>query len=79
MKAIRLNGDTTRNFRVTIVKDRETRQNKGVAFILFLSPDDALRAIDAFNGKEVWLLRDNDEKEFFSNVYSVVIWTNIKM
>ena len=48
-----LNGDTTLNFRVTIVKDRDTRQNKGVAFILFLSPDDARRAIHAFNGKEV--------------------------
>jgi U11/U12 small nuclear ribonucleoprotein SNRNP31 len=40
-------------FRVTIVKDRETRQNKGVAFILFLSNDDAIRAIEAFDGKEV--------------------------
>ncbi|CAF0905413.1 unnamed protein product [Adineta ricciae] len=40
--------------KVTIVKDRETRQNKGVAFILFLSSDDALRAIDAFNGKELY-------------------------
>ncbi|UJR09981.1 hypothetical protein I4U23_014205 [Adineta vaga] len=39
--------------KVTIVKDRETRQNKGVAFILFLSSDDALRAVEAFNGKEL--------------------------
>jgi U11/U12 small nuclear ribonucleoprotein SNRNP31 len=38
---------------VTIVKDRETRQNKGVAFILFLEKDDAIRAIEAFNGREV--------------------------
>jgi U11/U12 small nuclear ribonucleoprotein SNRNP31 len=40
-------------FRVTIIKDHETRRSKGVAFILFLSKDDAIQAIEAFNGKEV--------------------------
>lgn len=39
---------------MTIVKDRKTRLSKGVAFILFLSNDDAVRAIEAFNGKEVY-------------------------
>ncbi|CAF1332798.1 unnamed protein product [Adineta steineri] len=39
--------------KVTIVKDRETRQSTGVAFILFLSQDEATRAIEAFNGKEL--------------------------
>ncbi|CAF1138302.1 unnamed protein product [Rotaria sordida] len=39
--------------KVTIVKDHKTRQSKGVAFIQFLLKDDALRVIDAFNGKQL--------------------------
>ena len=64
--------------RVTIVKDRETRQNKGVAFILFLSNDDALRAIEGFNGKEVCVCAGYsflNLKDFLL----IVKWTNIEM
>ncbi|CAF1019453.1 unnamed protein product [Rotaria magnacalcarata] len=39
--------------KVTIVKDPETRRSKGVAFIQFFSKDDAIRAIEVFNGKEL--------------------------
>ena len=42
-----------RHRRVTIVKDRQTRQSKGVAFILFLNKEDAVRAVAAFDGREV--------------------------
>jgi U11/U12 small nuclear ribonucleoprotein SNRNP31 len=52
-------------FRVTIVKDRKTRQSKGVAFILFLSKDDATRAIEAFNGKDVYYQNCNNRFEIF--------------
>jgi U11/U12 small nuclear ribonucleoprotein SNRNP31 len=52
-------------FRVTIIKDRQTRQSKGVAFILFLSKEDALRAIEAFNGKEVYRAYFPDESKKF--------------
>ena len=43
--------------RVTIIKDRETRLSKGVAFILFLSKEEANRAIEGFNGKEVCVIK----------------------
>ncbi|XP_067933497.1 zinc finger CCHC-type and RNA-binding motif-containing protein 1-like [Watersipora subatra] len=33
--------------KVTIVKDRDKRRSKGVAFILFLSPDEARAAVSA--------------------------------
>ncbi|CAF3217993.1 unnamed protein product [Rotaria sp. Silwood2] len=39
--------------KVTIVKDHETRQSKGIAFIEFLLKDDAIRAIEAFNDREL--------------------------
>ncbi|CAF4712126.1 unnamed protein product, partial [Rotaria socialis] len=39
--------------KVTIVKDPETRRSKGVAFIQLFSKDDAIRAIEVFNGKEL--------------------------
>ena len=35
--------------RVTIVKDKDTRRSKGVAFILFLQPDEAWTAVRAVN------------------------------
>lgn len=37
--------------RVTILKDRITRRSKGVAFILFVSKNDALSAAKTMNGK----------------------------
>ena len=40
-------------FRVTVVKDRVTRESKGIAFVLFLTPEDALKCVEEFNGTEV--------------------------
>jgi U11/U12 small nuclear ribonucleoprotein SNRNP31 len=37
--------------KVTVVKDRATRQSKGVAFVLFASQEDAKRAVEAMDGK----------------------------
>ncbi|GMP68645.1 hypothetical protein CsSME_00028197 [Camellia sinensis var. sinensis] len=37
--------------KVTILKDRLTRQSRGVAFVLFVSRDEALAAARAVNGK----------------------------
>ncbi|XP_021897705.1 U11/U12 small nuclear ribonucleoprotein 31 kDa protein [Carica papaya] len=37
--------------RVTVLKDRETRQSRGVAFVLFVSRDDALKAARTMDGK----------------------------
>jgi U11/U12 small nuclear ribonucleoprotein SNRNP31 len=40
--------------RVTIVKDKETRESKGVAFILYVDRTSAHRAITALNRKELF-------------------------
>jgi len=40
--------------RVTVVKDRITRKSKGVAFILFLNPDDAKTCVQEINLKEMF-------------------------
>ncbi|XP_052184653.1 U11/U12 small nuclear ribonucleoprotein 31 kDa protein [Diospyros lotus] len=37
--------------KVTVVKDRHTRQSRGVAFVLFVSRDDALAAARGVDGK----------------------------
>ncbi|XP_024402537.1 U11/U12 small nuclear ribonucleoprotein 31 kDa protein isoform X2 [Physcomitrium patens] len=37
--------------KVTIVKDKQTRESKGVAFILYASRDDAHAAVKTMNGK----------------------------
>ena len=37
--------------KVTVVKDRHTRQSKGVAFVLFTSQEDAKKAVEAMDGK----------------------------
>ncbi|KAJ3693109.1 hypothetical protein LUZ60_012204 [Juncus effusus] len=37
--------------RVTVVKDRSTRLSKGVAFVLFVSRHDAVKAVEQMNGK----------------------------
>ena len=39
--------------RVTIMKDKDTRKSKGVAFILFLDKDSALNCTRAINNKQV--------------------------
>ncbi|PRP81022.1 hypothetical protein PROFUN_11174 [Planoprotostelium fungivorum] len=39
--------------KVTIMRDKETRKSRGVAFVLFLTAEDAAHAITAMNGKEV--------------------------
>lgn len=44
---------TVKHFRVTVLKDRETRKSKGVAFILFLKKEDALKCATETNGKQV--------------------------
>ena len=40
-------------FRVTIVKDKDTRKNKGVAFIMFLTRDDAHKCCRSVNNTQV--------------------------
>ncbi|XP_076912455.1 U11/U12 small nuclear ribonucleoprotein 31 kDa protein-like [Bidens hawaiensis] len=37
--------------KVTIVKDRVTRASRGVAFVLFVARDDAVKAVEGINGK----------------------------
>ncbi len=39
---------------MTIVKDKHTRQSKGVAFVLFVDRNSAHRAIHALNAKELF-------------------------
>ena len=39
--------------RVTIVRDKVTRDSKGVAFLLFAKREDAHKAVRAMNRKEV--------------------------
>ena len=43
-------------FRVTIVKDKDTRQSKGVAFVLFLDRESAHNCARAVNNKQVSLI-----------------------
>ncbi|KAL1139537.1 hypothetical protein AAG570_006520 [Ranatra chinensis] len=40
--------------KVTIVKDKVKRQSKGVAFVLFLNRDEAVKSVEAVNGKEMF-------------------------
>lgn len=40
--------------RVTVVKDKETRKSKGVAFVLFVQRDSAYKAIKSLNGRELF-------------------------
>ncbi|XKL64451.1 hypothetical protein PGB90_004537 [Kerria lacca] len=39
--------------KVTILKDKKTRESKGVAFILFLKEEDAINCASLFEGKTV--------------------------
>ena len=41
-------------YRVTIVKDREMRESKGVAFVLYVDRTSAHKAITALNRKELF-------------------------
>ncbi len=41
------------NLRVTIVREKETRKSKGIAFVLFSKREDALKAIEGVNETEV--------------------------
>lgn len=40
-------------YRVTIVKDKDTRRSKGVAFVLFLDRESARNCVRAVNNKQV--------------------------
>ncbi|CAG9854327.1 unnamed protein product [Phyllotreta striolata] len=40
--------------KVTVLKDQATRKSKGVAFIQFLSQDDALKCVEETNSKELF-------------------------
>ncbi|XP_070559019.1 zinc finger CCHC-type and RNA-binding motif-containing protein 1-like [Ptychodera flava] len=40
--------------KVTIMKDKETRRSKGVAFVLYLKREEAYKAIKALNNKELF-------------------------
>lgn len=44
--------------RVTILKDKETRESKGVAFVLFLDRQTAQKAVAAVNKKQVFKRHD---------------------
>ena len=63
--------------RVTIVREKETRKSKGIAFVLFSKREDALKAIEGVNETEVcW----NILIEFLkSNLLNLVRKTNSKM
>ncbi|VUZ51043.1 unnamed protein product [Hymenolepis diminuta] len=39
--------------KVTIVKDRQTRKSKGVAFVFFLRVEDAQKCAQTLNGSEI--------------------------
>ena len=43
-------------YRVTIVKDKDTRRSKGVAFVLFLDRESARNCVRAVNNKQVRLV-----------------------
>lgn len=44
-------------YRVTVMKDKLTRKSRGVAFILFLTPEDAITCAKNLNNTEVnWSL-----------------------
>lgn len=40
-------------FRISVIKDRQSRKSKGVAFILFLKPEEAQACVQETNLKEV--------------------------
>lgn len=40
--------------KVTIVRDKETRESKGLAFVLFMSKEEAIKASAIMNGKKVF-------------------------
>lgn len=40
--------------KVTIVRDKETRESKGLAFVLFMKKEDAIKASHIMNGKTVF-------------------------
>lgn len=42
--------------RVTVVKDKKTRESKGVAFVLFLKEEEALNFVSSFDRKQVRFL-----------------------
>lgn len=50
---------TVTYFRVTIVKDKDTRQSKGVAFVLFLDRESAHNCVRAVNNKQVSIFRSH--------------------
>jgi len=41
------------SYRISIVKDKKTRKSKGVAFVLYLNKEDALKCIEEINNKKV--------------------------
>jgi len=50
------------SIRITIVKDKTTRQSKGVAFVLFLNQNEANMCVKSTNGIQVMIL--NYHKHF---------------
>ncbi|XP_071960706.1 zinc finger CCHC-type and RNA-binding motif-containing protein 1-like [Antedon mediterranea] len=40
--------------KVTVVKDKDQRRSKGIAFVLFMDKESALKAVKAINGKELF-------------------------
>lgn len=60
-------------YRVTIVKDKDTRRSKGVAFVLFLDRESARNCVRAVNNKQVRIVYSED----LSSGITGILWSNL--
>lgn len=61
------------DYRVTIVKDKDTRRSKGVAFVLFLDRESARNCVRAVNNKQVRIVYS----EALSSGIMEIRWSNL--
>lgn len=60
-------------YRVTIVKDKDTRRSKGVAFVLFLDRESARNCVRAINNKQVRIVYS----KALSSTITGMLWKNL--